>query len=72
HFRYIFTQASTNRAISARELADRLRPFGIRGRAVPGVKKALESALKKADSNDLIFVGGSNFTVADALLALES
>ena len=72
HFRYIFTQASTNRAISARELADRLRPFGIRGRAVPGVKKALESALKKADSNDLIFVGGSNFTVADALLVLES
>ncbi|MBR5735823.1 MAG: bifunctional folylpolyglutamate synthase/dihydrofolate synthase [Bacteroidales bacterium] len=72
HFRYIFTQASTDRALRAKELAERLRPFGIRGRVVPGVKKALESALKVADSNDLIFVGGSNFTVADALLALES
>ena len=72
HFRYIFTQASTNRALSASELAERLRPFGIRGKVVPGVKKALESALKVADSNDLIFVGGSNFTVADALVALES
>ena len=72
HFRYIFTQASTNRALRARELADRLRPFGIRGRVVPGVKKALESALERADSNDLIFVGGSNFTVADALVALET
>ena len=72
HFRYIFTQASTNRAITAKELADRLRPFGIWGKAVPGVKKALESALEKADSNDLIFVGGSNFTVADALEALEN
>lgn len=70
-FRYIFTQASTDRALKSGELAARLRPFGIRGRAVKGVKKALESALERADSNDLIFVGGSNFTVADALIALE-
>jgi dihydrofolate synthase/folylpolyglutamate synthase len=70
-FRYIFTQASTDRALKSGELAARLRPFGIRGRAVKGVKKALESALGRADSNDLVFVGGSNFTVADALVALE-
>jgi len=71
-FLYIFTQASTDRALKSKELAARLRPFGIKGRAVKGVKKALESALNKADSNDLIFVGGSNFTVADALIALET
>lgn len=71
-YRYIFTQASTDRALKASELAARLRPFGIRGRQVKGVKKALESALERADSNDLIFVGGSNFTVADALTALEA
>ena len=72
HFRYIFTQASTARAITAKELSGRLRPFGIWGKTVPGVKKALESALETADSNDLIFVGGSNFTVADAIEALEN
>lgn len=71
-FRYIFTQASTDRALKPKELASRLRPFGITGRCVKGVKKALESALAKADSNDLVFVGGSNFTVADALTALET
>ena len=70
-YRYIFTQASTDRALHSSELAARLRPYGIRGRQVKGVKKALESALERADSNDLIFVGGSNFTVADALVALE-
>lgn len=71
-FSYIFTEASTDRALPARELAARLEPFGITGEIVPGVKEALESALCKADSNDLIFVGGSNFTVADALAALET
>ena len=71
-YHYIFTQASTDRALKASELAARLRPFGIRGTERKGVKKALESALDRADSNDLIFVGGSNFTVADALTALEA
>ena len=71
-YRYIFTQASTDRALNASELAARLRPFGIRGTVRKSVKKALESALERADSNDIIFVGGSNFTVADALTALEA
>lgn len=71
-YRYIFTQASTDRALKASDLAARLRPYGIRGIVRNTVKKALESALEKADSNDLIFVGGSNFTVADALCALET
>ena len=72
HFRYIFTEASTARALPAAELAARLKPFKIEGTVVPGVKKALESAIEQADSNDLIFVGGSNFTVADAMTALET
>ena len=71
-FHYIFTQASTDRALKASALRERLRPFGISGTITASVKKALESALARADSNDLIFVGGSNFTVADALTALET
>lgn len=70
-FHYIFTQASTNRALPVDTLASRLAPFSISGQTTKTIAEALHLALSEASANDLIFVGGSNFTVADAIIEIE-
>lgn len=64
---YIMTQASTPRALPAVELANILSDHGINGRVVPTVKGALELAEELASEKDLIFIGGSNFVIAEIL-----
>jgi dihydrofolate synthase/folylpolyglutamate synthase len=64
---YYFCKASVPRALDAQLLADQANELGLRGMAWPTVKKALKAAQTKAKNGDLVFVGGSTFTVADAL-----
>lgn len=64
---YIFTQASLPRAMDYRELAAKARAAGLHGEEVSTVPAALERARKLASPGDLIFVGGSTFTVAEIL-----
>jgi dihydrofolate synthase/folylpolyglutamate synthase len=40
---------------------------GLEGSVYASVSIALETAKKEAKKNDLIFVGGSNFTVAEVV-----
>ena len=68
---YIFTQPSTQRAMPVAELAARLASYGISGIQVPTVAEALALAKKEAAAEDLIFNGGSNFTVSDAVADLN-
>ena len=62
---YIFCQASIPRAMDAHELARKGNEKGLIGQVIPTVTEALEFARKNADSDDLIFVGGSTFVVAE-------
>jgi bifunctional protein folC len=64
---YLFTQAPTERAVPAPELAETATRYGLRGEVVPEVKQALDRARELAGPHDLIFVGGSNFIVAEVL-----
>ena len=64
---YYFTQASVKRALPAEELYKLATEAGLRGDAYPDVKSAVEAALQKSLPEDFIFVGGSNFIVADLL-----
>lgn len=64
---YYFTQASVKRALPAEEMQKQASVFGLCGKSYPNVKTALETALSEADTEDLIFVGGSSFIVADLL-----
>lgn len=64
---YLFTQAPTERAVPAPELAETAARYGLRGEVVPEVKQALDRARELAGPRDLIFVGGSNFIVAEVL-----
>ncbi len=62
---YVFCQANLPRALSASELAEKAAGFGLRGETVPNVNEALNFARKNAGRDDLIFVGGSTFVVAE-------
>ncbi len=66
---YIFTRASVPRALPAEELAIRAESAGLRGRTAPDVETALVMAREAAgaETDAMIFVGGSTFIVADAL-----
>ena len=60
---YYFTQAQTHRAIPATELVAK---FGA-GRAFTSVEQAVRAAQKEATDKDIIFIGGSNYVVGEAL-----
>ena len=62
---YIFTQASTPRAMAAAALAEQAREFGLQGVAVDSVEGAIAYAKSIATAQDAIFIGGSNFVVGE-------
>ena len=64
---YYFTKADIPRSLSSEILKEKANSFGLTGKTYPAVKDAIENAKKNADVNDLIFIGGSTFVVAEAL-----
>lgn len=64
---YYFTKASVKRALDEKELQQLAFEAGLRGESFPNVRIAVRTALEKASVEDLIFVGGSSFIVADLL-----
>ncbi len=64
---YLFTQAHSERALPAVELAERAAAHGLQGEVIPSVGEALARACTMASEQDLIFVGGSNYVVAEVL-----
>ncbi|MBE6213873.1 MAG: bifunctional folylpolyglutamate synthase/dihydrofolate synthase [Rikenellaceae bacterium] len=64
---YIFTQASSERAAKAVDIVAKALASGLMGVAVGSVAEAMAQARDMAAENDAIFVGGSNFVVAEAL-----
>ena len=69
--RYYFTQASVKRALEAGTLRDMARQAGLTGMVYGTVAQAVSTAQREAAPNDLIFVGGSTFVVADLLTMPE-
>jgi len=64
---YYFCNANLPRAMNAELLANKAREIGLKGDAWPSVIEAKKAALKAADNDDLVFIGGSAFVVAEAL-----
>ncbi len=64
---YYFTKAAIPRATPPEELAAMAVKFGLKGNCYPFVHQAFSAALANAGKNDLVFVGGSNFVVAEVL-----
>ena len=66
--RYYFTQANIPRALDAESLAKQASVYGLKGDCFPTVKEAIAEAKQNATKRDFIFVGGSTFIVADAIV----
>jgi dihydrofolate synthase/folylpolyglutamate synthase len=64
---YYFTQASVKRAMPAEEFAQIAGKHNLQGKSYANVGMAYRAAKQNAGKNDLIFVGGSTFIVADML-----
>ncbi len=64
---YYFTRASVPRALDEKVLMAEADRWNLKGTSYPDVNSAIESALSHASDDDLIFIGGSTFIVADAL-----
>ena len=63
-YHYIFTRPNTQRARSAQEM---LGLWGKEGMTIEDPKEAITYAQQHAAPEDAIFIGGSNYLVADAL-----
>lgn len=67
HARYYFCKADIPRGLDAKELQKQAAAIHLRGRYYSSVKNALRAAGRNATPNDLIFVGGSIFVVAEVV-----
>lgn len=63
--RYYFCSAAIPRAMDADVLADRARSRGLTCVVIPDVGEAVRTARKAADPDDMVFIGGSSFVVAE-------
>lgn len=64
---YFFTQAQIERALPAEKLYELAMERGFSGEWVSTIPEAVRRAKELARQQDMIFVGGSTFTVAEAL-----
>lgn len=68
---YYFTQAAVKRAVPVDKFYETARKEGLDGQCYTSVMGAYKAALKDADKEDFIFVGGSSYIVSDLLQGLE-
>lgn len=64
---YYFCKANIPRGMDAEMLRVEALDFGLNGETYPSVSEAYASALKQASDQDVVFVGGSTFTVAEVV-----
>ncbi|MDC6352694.1 bifunctional folylpolyglutamate synthase/dihydrofolate synthase [Zeaxanthinibacter sp. PT1] len=65
--KFYFSRPDIPRGLDSELLREKAAHYGLRGDIYTSVPEALEYALSKAAAKDLIYVGGSTFTVADVL-----
>lgn len=64
---YYFSRADIPRAMEEKDLARIAAEFGLTGSTFSSVSKAFDAACSQAGKNDMVFVGGSTFVVAEIL-----
>lgn len=66
--RYYFCKPNIPRGLDVNELYLEAGQAGLNGFRFDSVSKAIKEAKSEADKNDLIYIGGSTFVVAEALI----
>ncbi|MBR2116053.1 MAG: bifunctional folylpolyglutamate synthase/dihydrofolate synthase [Alistipes sp.] len=64
---YIFTRAASRRAASLEQLAEVATECGLDFECAESVQRAVEMAKSQINSDDMLYIGGSTFVVAEAL-----
>ena len=64
---YYFCRPDIPRGLDAENLKQQAADFGLNGEAYSSVNAALKAARNAAGKDDLVFVGGSNFVVAEII-----
>ena len=64
---YILTQASIRRAASLEKMTEVATALALDFEVVPTVEEAVEKAQQQLSKEDMLFIGGSTFIVAEAL-----
>jgi len=64
---YYFCRPDIPRGLEAKNLKHQAESLGLSGEIYPNVKTAYQSAQKAAQKDDLVFVGGSTFVVAEVV-----
>jgi dihydrofolate synthase/folylpolyglutamate synthase len=62
---YYFCQAKIPRAMNAGELKEKAKAYQLEGEMIEDVNQAIEQAKKNCSPDDMIFIGGSTFVVAE-------
>jgi dihydrofolate synthase/folylpolyglutamate synthase len=65
--KYYFCKANIPRALPAYELSLEAKKVGLKGQIYACVQDAYLAAKHNASENDLVFIGGSTFTVAEVV-----
>lgn len=64
---YLFVRPNVARGLDAFVLSDKMRNYGFAGKVCSCVSVGYEEAMKLATKNDMIYIGGSTFVVAEIL-----
>lgn len=65
--KYYFCKPNNNRGLSAQDLKEKASFYNLVGNSYNSVSDAYAEARKNATENDFIYIGGSNFVVAEVL-----
>lgn len=68
---YYFTKPNNKRALDEHALQEKAALHGLKGDCFATVSEAFQSAVRAAADDDLVFVGGSSYVVADFMTALR-
>ncbi|WP_443938274.1 bifunctional folylpolyglutamate synthase/dihydrofolate synthase [Pedobacter sp. MW01-1-1] len=64
---YYFCKPDLERGLPAEELLEQASMYNLKGNTYSSVKAAKDGALENASAEDLIYIGGSTFVVAESL-----
>ncbi|MDE7412729.1 MAG: bifunctional folylpolyglutamate synthase/dihydrofolate synthase [Muribaculaceae bacterium] len=67
---YYLTRADIPRALPENQLLEKFEAHGLKGRKYPSVEEAWKAIQEEKGKDDIIYVGGSTFIVADFLKSL--
>ena len=65
--KYYFCKPNIPRGLDAEILQQKAKDFQLKGKVYISVSNAYEDAIRKANKNDFIYIGGSTFVVAEVL-----